>query len=158
MSIEKIIYLTNGNIGHVTCKKCGKTKTFDVNGLNLFRDYKVTCKDCNRSFHVRFEARRYYRKKTNMAGIFTAKDDLRGNVNVVDISQIGIGFKTIVEYPDVKKGMHIKLRFRLDNLKKSGIKLGGEVINRKGKLIGIKITDMEEHIKNDIGFYMTPAF
>jgi len=53
--------------------------------------------------------------------------------------------------------MYIRFSFRLDNHKRAEIKLGGEVINRNGSFIGIRITDMEEHIKNDIGFYLTPT-
>jgi len=157
MSIQKTIYLTNSNIGHVTCKKCGKMKTFNVGGMDLSRDYKVTCKKCNRSFHVRFEARHDYRKKTNLPGIFATKDGFKGNGKIVDISMQGIGFMASAEYPAIKKGMHIRLSFRLDNHKRAEIKLGGEVINRKGKFVGIRITDIEEHIKNDIGFYLTPS-
>jgi len=157
MSTQKIIYLIDSHFGHVICKKCGKTKTFDVGGMNLSRDYKVTCKKCNRSFHVRFEARRHYRKKTNLSGIFVTKDGLMGSAKIVDISQTGIGFRTIFKYSNVIKGMNIRLSFRLDNHKRTEIMLGGEAMNRKGKLIGVRITDMEEHIKHDIGSYMTPS-
>jgi len=157
MSIHKTIYLTDSHIGHVTCKKCGDVKAFNVDGMDLSRDYNVTCKKCNRSFPVRFEARRYYRKKTNLQGVFAAKEDLRGSVKIADISMTGIGFMTNFEYPEILKGMHVKLSFKLDNLKKAAINLGGEVINRKGKFVGMRITDMEEHIKNDIGFYLTPS-
>ena len=156
MSTQKIIYLDNNHIGNVTCKKCGKMKAINVNGRDFSRGYKVICQRCGRNFYVRFEARQEYRKKTRLHGIFTTNDGLRGVAKIVDISLTGIGFMTSLEYPGIIKKMSIRLSFQLDNHKNTAVELGGKVINRRGKFVGIKITDIEEHIKNDIGFYLTP--
>ena len=125
MNIKKI-YANESGQGTLICEKCGKTKTIDLLEFkNIGKPLKVKC-ECGHVFFVRIEARKFYRKSTNLVGEYvkvsrdTSQGLERGTMTVEDLSRTGLGFRSKKNHNICVKDV-ISVSFILDDSKHSEI-------------------------------------
>jgi hypothetical protein len=153
--IQKI-YVDTDNNATLLCPHCGTSKTVNVEKLKKRGDpLKIRC-TCKEAFSVTFEFRKAHRKDTNLLGHFCrlpARDDWH-SMTVKNISSSGIGFETYNPH-DLVKGDAVRVRFALDDAKRSEIER--EVIVRvvKDRYIGCEFSDPDLYDKT-LGFYLMP--
>jgi hypothetical protein len=113
---------------------------------------KVSCK-CGEMFRVEIEFRKYYRKSVKLPGKYIhLNSPKRGEMIVVDLSMIGLGF--ITESPHgFQVGDHLEVHFQLDNSHRSEIRLKVVVRTLKDLFVGVERTDTLLCIE-DLGFYL----
>lgn len=152
---ERILkfFVTNQNQATIRCPKCGVSRTVDMSKMQLnSKRLKVTCK-CGETFKGEFEFRKHYRKKVNLPGRYMhLNSPKRGDIIVVDLSMTGIGFTTSTPH-GLQLGDRLEVTFRLDNGKRSEIKVNVIVRNVKEKFAGVERTDTQV-CKEDLGFYL----
>jgi hypothetical protein len=152
---EKIhkFFITSQQQATIRCPECGISKTFDVTKLNMMSPrFKVTCK-CGKIFRAEIEFRKHYRKTVRLSGTYShLNSPKRGDMMVVDLSMVGLGFTTSTPH-GLKVGDHLDVLFRLDNRLRSEIRLKVVVRNIKDLFVGVERTDMALTLQ-DLGFYL----
>jgi hypothetical protein len=153
--IQKI-YVDAENNATLLCPHCGTSKTVNVENLKSRGDpLKIRC-TCKEAFAVTFEFRKAHRKETNLAGHFCklpASEDWH-SMTVKNISSTGIGFETYNPH-GLGKGDEVRVRFALDDAKRSTIERDVIVRVVKDRYIGCEFSDPSVYDKT-LGFYLMP--
>jgi predicted Zn finger-like uncharacterized protein len=146
-------FVNSQNQATIRCPKCGTSKTVDASKIQFAsKQLKVTCK-CGETFKGEFEFRKHYRKAVKLPGRYIhLNSPKRGDIIVVDLSMTGIGFTTQTAH-ELKIGDKLEITFRLDNGKRSEIRVKAVVRNVKEKFAGVERTDTLI-CKEDLGFYL----
>ncbi|MGD8529970.1 MAG: PilZ domain-containing protein [Syntrophobacterales bacterium] len=152
----ELIRLGPDNKAALKCLQCGTTRTVNAAKLDNPRgSLKARCK-CGAAFHVIFEVRKAYRKETRLHGNYL-KDSAggeQGGIIVRNISRSGIGFTTLTRH-NLKQGDKVKLKFTLDDKRRSEIEKTGVVKVVNDKSIGCQFTD-SDYQDETLGFYLMP--
>ena len=160
MTSEKIqkVFINKDNTVTLLCPHCGINKT--VNAAKL-KDkisnapIKVKCA-CKSIFRIIIEFRKEYRKSTHLEGHYSSLPAGRecDKMVVKNISRTGIGFTTLSMH-NLKKNDKVRIKFTLDDRKRSEI--DKEIIVRmvNGKFIGGEFADPDLFDKA-LGFYLMP--
>ncbi len=145
------VYLDEARSGFVVCQRCGKSKRIELNKGDNRRSGVVKC-PCGNTFGVILENRKYYRKQVSSYGkCFATRDTALGaSVKLVDISQSGIRFIKIDGKP-LQLNEKIRLSFSLGD---DAIFCAAFVSNLSNAVIGAKFTNLDEHSKKVLGFFL----
>ena len=164
--LEKI-FVNDNNIAVFICPECKKSRKIDVSKYkNLDKASKIKCKcPCGNSYYAILEKRKFYRKKTNLPGIYInilssiGTDFLeevgRGTLKVTDVSRTGLQL-TINILNDFRIDDKIMVEFRLDDKQKTLIKKKVIIKNINGTGIGAEFCTIDPSNPADkaIGFYL----
>ena len=166
--MEKIkVSVTQDNKIALHCPFCGMVKQVSV---SRFKDKKHTLKircSCQKMLTVDLDFRKKYRKLTNLRGEYLNLTHKQVNnqgheqlqvhqCQIVNISLTGLGLLVFSGHA-VKQGDRIRVRFTLDDKKKSEIdrKLIARVVRKD--YIGCEFIDDAYHIYDKtLGFYLLP--
>ncbi|HID31401.1 MAG TPA: PilZ domain-containing protein [Desulfobacterales bacterium] len=150
----KKIYVTGDDQGTIVCDSCGKWKTANVaRYVSLNKPVKIRC-SCGASFSVKFEKRKFYRKKVRLHGTCFIGRRREEPISIEDISAGGLGFR--MNKGAVEKGDTLNIEFTLDDKARSTISEDVIVKSVKDRLIGAEFTGLCEHSKKVLGFYLLP--
>ena len=152
----QIIRLGPDNMAVLKCPDCGGVRTINAAKLDNPRGpLKARCK-CGAVFRILFEVRKAYRKETRLHGnyIKDSPGHEQGKIIVRDISGSGIGFTTLTKH-NLKQGDKVKLKFTLDDKRRSAIEKDGVVKVVNDKSIGCQFTDSDQQ-DDPLGFYLMP--
>ncbi|MBF0225066.1 MAG: PilZ domain-containing protein [Desulfobacterales bacterium] len=166
---EERVFITEDNMATFLCPQCGVSRTVDVSN---YLDYegaikvKCTCKKCSNRYAVTLERRKYYRKETNLPGVFIIEPSLpgvayygknseKGLIVVLDISLTGVRVKFSVRR-EFKVGEKVSVEFNLDDKNRTLIRKEAVVRRIIGESVGLEFTSRNPDDKYDksIGFYM----
>jgi hypothetical protein len=91
------VFVNSENKAVFTCPQCTKSKTVDVSKI-LFSTNKISLNikcPCGNIFPVRIERRKFYRKETNLQGVFLLGNNSKEfPMTVNNISRSGIQIKS----------------------------------------------------------------
>ena len=150
------IYVNADNNATLLCPHCGTSKTVNVAKLKSRGDpLRIRC-TCKETFSVTFEFRKAHRKETNLVGHYRklpAREDWH-SMKVRNISSTGIGFETY-NLHDLDKGDQVRVKFALDDAKRSEIERDVIVRVVKDRYIGGEFRDPNLYDKV-LGFYLMP--
>ena len=152
----QIIRLNPDNMAVLKWPQCGTARTVNVAKFDNRRGpLKVRC-NCGAAFRVLFEVRKAYRKETRLHGSYFkhSAGQEQGRIMVRNISLSGIGFTTLIKH-NLKQGDKVKLKFTLDDKRRSEIEKNGVVRVVNDKSIGCQFTDPDQQ-DEALGFYLMP--
>jgi hypothetical protein len=155
MEIQKV-YVRQDDTGVVVCPECGISKTASVARFKDRRDpLKIRCK-CGCAFSIYFEFRRAHRKETNLRGRYSRLPACMDwhSMQVRNLSQTGIGFSTSDAH-GLKKGAELRVKFELDDVKRSEIEKDVIVRVVKDTYVGCEFKTSALFDKA-LGFYLMP--
>ena len=150
---NKISFGTGKKESIVGCPHCRVLKAVPVSDVPAFgRTYLARCQ-CGQTFNVYFERRQSGRKKTSLRGIFTSSGStLRFPITIVDLSNLGIGFKRKKHY-SLQVGDQINVEFTLDTPFSPSITCHGMVRRMSADHIGVELASIDCN-RTDFGFYL----
>lgn len=139
----------------IVCPACNMPKNVSVGAYKDKSHYlKVRC-PCNTVFRVHLDFRQFYRKPTDLPGIYkTIKPAGHGggSIHIKNISQGGLGF-TISGVNTIEKGHRLMITFQLDDKKKTPLKKEVEVQSVTDNFVGCRFVSGQAYEK-EIGFYL----
>jgi hypothetical protein len=148
-------YPDKNNNAVISCPHCNFTKK--VNAMqyrNSGKSLRVKCR-CGDIFVCTIDFRKHYRKKVNLAGVYTVLANQRtGDMLVEDISMGGLGFNNMTPH-DLKNGDILEVKFRLDDRNLTELKRKVKVMLLKGHFIGTEFMEKNRFDK-ELGFYLSP--
>jgi hypothetical protein len=152
---EKTVYVKQNGATLLICPKCNFSKEIrDEQTKDGSKRVRVRCR-CGHTFYVRFEFRKYYRKKTALVGYYATRPDYDNwvEITVMNISMGGIGFHAS-DRPRVKTGDEIEVKFRLDDANQSEIQNRAVVKVVLDRYIGCEFQALLNGYKKRLGFYL----
>jgi hypothetical protein len=149
------VFINIENKAIFTCPRCTKSKTVDVSKI-MFTTSKLNLKvkcPCGNIFPVILERRKFYRKDTNLKGVFILESNNKElPMTVTNISRSGLQFKSSTD-TNLKLGDSVLIQFRLDDKFKSLIKKKAIIRRIEGMHIGVEFSFTDEYDKL-LGFYL----
>ncbi len=118
------VFVSSMNELTLICPKCSKSKTADVSKyMDHTTEVKIRAKcTCGNTFRITLDRRKFYRKITNLPGIYISeKEGTRGQITVIDLSMGGLKFKVNVK-PAIRVHDKLLVEFHLDNKSRSLIR------------------------------------
>ncbi|HEA65350.1 MAG TPA: PilZ domain-containing protein [Desulfobacterales bacterium] len=151
-------FVSSGNVVTLTCPKCSKSKTADVSKyMDHATEVKIRAKcSCGNTLRVTLDRRKFYRKITNLPGIYISeKEGTRGQITVKDLSMGGLKFKVNMK-PAFSVNDKLLLEFHLDNKSRSMIREWVIVRNIVDLEIGTKFVSFDPggSTEQNIQFYL----
>jgi len=137
METERAYVNPDDNTVLLRCPHCGTTKSHDVGKFKgSKRRVKVKC-SCQEVFRISFEFRKTPRRETHRAGHYTKLPEAGKwhKMLATDISITDIGFTALSKH-DLKIGDELKVRFTLDDDRRSRIERKAVVKRVKDMHIG----------------------
>jgi hypothetical protein len=141
--IEKKIYINEDNMATFICPKCEYLKIMDISKfkeLNTAVRIKCKCK-CGHAYSVLLERRRYFRKKTNLPGVFVL-NEAEYPITIKDISRTGMKIMSSIKN-GFSIGDRISVEFNLDDRDRSFIKRDVIIKKIDGSYIGAEFPEPE---------------
>ena len=139
----------------IVCPACNLPKNVAVGSYRNKSHYlKVRC-PCENVFRVHLDFRQFYRKPTDLPGMYKTLKPLGhggGVVHIKNISQGGLGF-TISGVNTIEVGHRLQIIFQLDDKKKTPLKKEVVVQTISENFIGCRFTSGQAYEK-EIGFYL----
>jgi len=153
------VYVKDDNKAVLVCPHCGFSKTVDAGRCKKSAGpLKIKC-TCGSTFEVFIEFRGAHRKETDLVGHYCKLPHCEewGEMVVKNISSTGLGFKTLGPH-HIRAGDRIRVKFRLDDAKKSEI--DKDIIAREVKdtYVGCSFSGPLEfdQVDSALGFYLMP--
>lgn len=152
------VFVSSRNTVTLICPKCSKLRTTDVSKF-IRHDTEVKIKakcSCGNTFRVTLDRRRFYRKSTNLPGIFISeKEGTRGQITVIDLSIGALKFKVSVK-PAFTVNDKLLLEFHLDDHARSLVREWVVVRNIVGLQVGTELVslDPDGSTGKNIRFYL----
>jgi transcription elongation factor Elf1 len=163
--MQVVIHAGDRGSAFMHCPQCGASKKISTSSYRLINKaagIELTCPACNHKYKVLINYRKFYRKKTNLKGIYTIATanidhrfdfDTTSVITIGNISRTGIGFKmknTInVEIDDI-----LKVKFILDDEKKSVVEKKAIVKRVDKDFIGAEFTRAIDYRDKALAFYL----
>lgn len=139
----------------IVCPACKLPKNVSVGSFKDKTHYlKVRC-PCDKVFRVHLDFRQFYRKPTDLPGMYkTIKPAGHGGgvIHIKNISQGGLGF-TVSGVNTIEKGHRLEVSFQLDDKKKTSLKKQVVVQSVTDNFIGCRFSSDQAYEK-EIGFYL----
>ncbi len=139
----------------IVCPACKLPKNVSVGSYKDKTHYlKVRC-PCDNVFRVHLDFRQFYRKPTDLPGMYkTLKPAGHGGgvILIKNISQGGLGF-TVSGVNTIEVGHRLQVSFQLDDKKQTSLKKEVVVQSVSGDFIGCRFTSGQIYEK-EIGFYL----
>jgi diguanylate cyclase (GGDEF)-like protein len=131
---------------------CDTSKTA-VQGFRKFRNVAANLVLLLNEERQAMERRQYYRKNVQLAGNFENPDTGEaGDFLLENLSLNGIGFTTLLGHR-LSRGMLIKVRFRLDDARRTEVTRLGRVKYLSDRYVGCQFADQKSY-DSDLGFYL----
>ena len=163
--MQVIIHAGEKGGAFMHCPQCGASKKISTSSYRLINraaGVELTCPDCGHKYKALINYRKFYRKKTNLKGIYTTPTanfdhkfdfDTTSVITVINISRTGIGFRMKnsinVELDDV-----LKVRFILDDKEKSIVEKKALVKRVDKDFIGAEFARAIDYRDKDLAFYL----
>jgi len=152
--IKKLYVTADGTVTFI-CPKCGSMRKEPA---QKYKDHKGTLKiecSCSHSYEVQLEFRKFYRKETNIDGLYIRSSYAGdwGKMVVKNLSMGGCGFETWKKSTLVR-GEEIKIEFTLDDRRGSTIKKKAIVTEVEDRYVGCKFVEPPGTYDPDLGFYL----
>jgi predicted Zn finger-like uncharacterized protein len=140
----------------IVCPSCNTARTISAAQFRHRQHLiKVKCK-CGHRFNVSLEFRRYFRKPTDLEGIYDLNPPASGGgkIKVINLSLSGACFE-VRGIHDLQTGQMGSLHFTLDNRKETVLfkKVIIKIVN--GNRIGCEFLE-ERAYEKELGFYLLP--
>jgi hypothetical protein len=155
--VEKV-YISAESTATFICPKCSRSRTQDLS-LYLEVDHeikaKIRCK-CGHRFETTVDRRKYYRKTTNLVGVYLIDEKgITGQMTVKDISRGGLKFHVHTQ-PAFKIGARILVEFRLDDRLKTSVSKSVIVKKITDGYVGAQFVSIDptSAIDKAIGFFL----
>jgi len=136
----------------ILCPHCDTARHIKVSDEFLHKVVWINCL-CQQRFHVIFEKRSSYRRNVSFPGTYWNLSEEKHYMTVTSISNTGIGFHT-TRKPQVKVGDVIRVRFMLNDSRRSWIDGMVEIRRVEGHMIGSEFKNLGEYERKAIGFYL----
>ncbi len=160
MSGEKILsvkaFVNNSGISSISCPACGLVREASVAKFQNQRHVlSVKCK-CGTNFKVHLEFRKFFRKNTDLEGVYTIlpPDSGGGLAQIKNISRSGIGFCVSGKHT-IQTGQNAKVKFTLDNRKSTTLDKFVIIKSVNDNYIGCAFIENQDFEK-ELGFYLQP--
>jgi hypothetical protein len=159
------VFLSDNKQATFVCPECKKSRTVDISKYkNLVNAAKIKCKcPCGHSYSVILEKRRYFRKETNLSGVYIYKvpgsgtvaceEVEKGILHVLDISRSGLKIKLHLERK-FQVGDILTVEFRLDDQQRSLVRKEAIIRRCSGQHLGVEFTTKDPHFDKVLGFYL----
>lgn len=139
----------------IVCPACKLPKNVSVGSFKDKTHYlKVRC-PCDNVFRVHLDFRQFYRKPTDLKGMYkTLKPAGHGGgvIHIKNISQGGLGF-TVSGTNTIEVGHRLEVSFQLDDKKQTSLKKQVVVQSVTDNFIGCRFSSDQAYEK-EIGFYL----
>lgn len=139
----------------ITCPYCGIIKKVSVSKFKNSKHQISTRCQCGKQFDLQLNFRSNYRKDVTLTGMFKVVAPIPSHwceMIVRDISRTGVGFKN-TDTVEVKEGYALRVRFKLDNIKKTLIEKDVVVKIVKDRYAGCEFKNLALEEK-ELGFYL----
>ena len=140
----------------IVCPACSVAKTISVEEFRHRQHVlKVKC-NCGHSFSLQLEFRQFFRKETELQGVYDTKPPARGGgiATIVNLSLIGACFE-VRGVHDLKIGHKGSLVFTLDNRKETVLYRQVIIRSVDGNRIGCEFVE-DRAFEKELGFYLLP--
>jgi hypothetical protein len=152
------IYLNENRQGVVTCVHCAVKRNINMSNYTDHhlgqKSLKVKCSTCNKTFHIKFDLRRYYRININIPGRISHSQSRKeiDDLTIMSLSLGGVGF-TINNDLDIKIDDIYEIKFQLDDEHNSVI--CEEIIIKRidGRFIGAEFYHSNRY-NHELDFYI----
>jgi len=148
-------YVQDDNCITIKCPACSQPACIKVESLqNKRKTFKVRC-TCKAVFKVEVDYRRFYRKPTQIPGIYKPiKPPGRegSEILIINLSKEGIAFQVFTGH-GIRKGDTLKVLFELDDRKRSFLKKRVKVLSINRYDIGCRFLD-PDLFEKALGFYL----
>lgn len=148
-------HVDKNDMAIITCPDCGLIKKVSVSQFKNSKHQVSSRCQCGKRFTIQLNFRSSYRKNVNLAGTYMVMSPKKSHwcdMTVRDISRTGIGFKNL-DSVAVAAGNSLRLKFNLDNAKKTTIDKNVIVKIIKDQYVGCEFVDLAREEK-DLGFYL----
>lgn len=136
----------------ILCPRCETARHIKVSDKFLHKVVQIRC-FCQQRFPVIFEKRSSYRRNVTLPGTYWNLSEVKHHMVVTSLSRTGIGFKSFLN-PQFKVGDVIRVRFMLNDSRRSWIDEMVEIKRVEGHMIGSEFKNLGLHERKAIGFYL----
>ena len=140
----------------IVCPACSCAKTISVEEFRHKQHVlKVKCK-CGHTFTLQLEFRQFFRKDTELQGVYDVKPPARGGgiVKITNLSLTGACFE-VRGVHGLKIGQKGSIVFTLDNRKETVLYRQVIIRTVDGNRIGCEFVE-ERAFEKELGFYLLP--
>lgn len=140
----------------IVCPECSSAKTISVEEFRHRRHVlKVKCK-CGHTFSLRLEFRQFFRKDTDLQGVYDTTPPARGGgiATIVNLSLTGACFE-VRGVHGLEIGHKGSLVFTLNNRKETVLYRQVIIRSVDGNRIGCEFVD-DRAFDKELGFYLLP--
>lgn len=148
----KKIFVGPSGGARILCPHCETARHIKVSDKFLHKVVWINCL-CQQRFPVIFEKRSSYRRNVSFPGTYWTLSDEKHYMTVTSLSKTGIGFHT-TRKPQFKVGDVIRVRFMLNDSRRSWIDEMVEIKRVDGHMIGSEFKNLGEYERKAIGFYL----
>ncbi|MEN6439522.1 MAG: PilZ domain-containing protein [Syntrophobacter sp.] len=149
------VYVTESRAAYVACPNCSASNQINLSTISSGNVVSISC-DCNHTFSVFVDRRKFYRKQVNSTGLcFSPGDPSEGTlVKVLDISKSGIRF---IKYggKDLSQDEVVRIKMRLDD-STNVITFLASVASVRSESVGASFVKLDEHTQKVLGFFLLP--
>jgi hypothetical protein len=149
------VFLSHCGTTTVKCPLCEKRHHTRVPEHFHNKQVRAKC-ECGQSFPVLFDSRKYFRKKVRLLGEYWDTSGMQDLMTVTTLSICGAGFEIRRKNLRVQEGETIQIKFLLNNHDRSWITLNAVVKRVTGNQVGVEFTELNDHQRKCIGFYLMP--
>lgn len=139
----------------IVCPACKLPKNVSVASFKNKTHYlKVRC-PCDNVFRVHLDFRQFYRKSTDLRGMYKTLKPAGfggGVIHIKNISQGGLGF-TVSGVNTIEIGHRLQISFQLDDKKRTSLKKEVVVQSVTENFIGCRFIS-EQAYEKELGFYL----
>ena len=147
------IYTDDTNQVSIICPKCGHEQNIDTTKFkDTQKKLKGKCK-CGEPYQYTIEFRKRYRKDVRLSGEYIIPGiEEKGEIIIRELSMSGIQFECLNPH-HISKDDTVKVKFKLDNPKRSEIQKPVKVIWVRDRTIGAHYIE-KMFYETDLGFYL----
>ena len=149
------VFLSHCGTTTVKCPLCKKYHYTTVPEHLHNKPIRAKC-ECGKSFPILFDSRKYFRKDVRLPGEYWDSSGVQDLMTVTTLSICGAGLETRRKNLLVQEGDTIQIKFLLNHNDRNWMKLTAVVKRVKGNQIGVEFTELNEHQRKCIGFYLMP--
>ena len=149
------VFLSHCGTTTVKCPLCKKGHYTTVPEHFHNKPVRAKCL-CGQSFSVLFDSRKYFCKEVQLPGEYWDTSGVQDLMTVKTLSICGAGFEARRRNLLVQEGETIQVKFLLNNNDRNWINLKAVVKRVKGNQVGVEFTELNDHQRKCIGFYLMP--
>lgn len=157
MVSTKKVFVQSDEQTLIVCPDCGHSKNVSLAQFrNRQRLLRIKC-SCGHRFAIEVEFRQYFRKDTDLEGIYKTSYSSIGAGSIVKVLNVSLGGVSLefLNKHSLKIGDRGDLRFTLDNRKESEIIKQVIVMSVTGNVVGCQFIK-DKAYDTDLGFYLRP--